>query len=156
MSVTGAGCSQEHKNTKFVWDLRKTGFCKGRFRRYDFCLRLLWVTSMCLRNIHYARDIGTECVQSYTGYHIPPNIIKCEITANKIRFHCFKAMSLVRLAHCLFSRRVSFWFSGVCMILGQFRFVFHLIVCGHFLSLFALGSAPLTVLFSCSPLPCWN
>ena len=94
----------------------------------------------------------------YTGYHIPPNITqcvtqaKCEVT-KIIRFHWFKAMSLVRLAHGLFSRRVSFWFSGVCMILGQLWSLFHSIVCGHFLSLFALGSAPLTVLFSCSPLP---
>ena len=39
------------------------------------------------------------------------------------------------------------------MILGLFRSVFHLTVSGHFLSLFALGSAPLTVLSSCSPLP---
>ena len=111
---------------------------------------------MCLCNIHYASAIGTECVRIYTGYHIPPNITqcvtqaKCEIIKNKIRF---QAMSLVRLAHSLFSRRVSFWFSGVCMILGQLWSLFHSIVCGHFLSLFALGSAPLTVLFSCSPLP---
>ena len=136
MSVTGAGRLQEHKNTKFVWDLRKTGFCKDRFRRYNFCLQILWVTSMCLCNIHSASDIGTECVQFYTGYHIPHNITKCvtqamcEITTNKIRFHCFKAMSLVRLAHSLLSRRVSFWFSGVCMILGQLRSVFRLMVCG--------------------------
>ena len=128
VSVTGAGRLQEHKNTKFVWDLRKTGFCRGRSREYDFCLRLclLWVTSMCLCNIHYmyASAIGTECVKIYAGYHIPPNITqcvtqaKCEVT-KIIRFHCFKAMSLVRLAHGLFSRRVSFWFLGVCMILGQ-------------------------------------
>ena len=77
VSVTGAGRLQEHKNTKFAWNLRKTGFCKGRFRQYDFCLQLLWVTSMsflCLCNIHYASDIGTECMRIYTGYHIPPNI----------------------------------------------------------------------------------
>ena len=79
VSVTGAGRLQEHKNTKFVWDLRKTGFCKGRSRQYNFCLRLLWVTSMCLCNIHYmyASAIGTECMQIYTGYHIPPNITQC-------------------------------------------------------------------------------
>ena len=138
MSVTGAGRLQEQKNTKFAEDLRKTGFCKGRFRWYDFCIRLLWVTSMCLCNIHYASDIGTKCVRIYTGYHIPHNIkwfvtqAMCEITTNKIRFHCFKAMSLIRLAHSLLSKRVSFWFSGVCMILGQLRSVFRLILCGTF------------------------
>ena len=39
------------------------------------------------------------------------------------------------------------------MILGLLRSGFCLIVSGHFLSPFALGSAPLTVLSSCSPLP---
>ena len=39
------------------------------------------------------------------------------------------------------------------MILGLLRSVFYLIVVGHFLSPFALGSAPLTVLSSCSPPP---
>ena len=37
----------------------------------------------------YASAIGTECMEIYTGYHIPPNITqcvtqaKCEITKNK-------------------------------------------------------------------------
>ena len=29
VSVTGAGCLQECKNTEFVSKLRKTGFCEG-------------------------------------------------------------------------------------------------------------------------------
>ena len=29
VSVTGAGCLQECKNTEFVSELSKTGFCKG-------------------------------------------------------------------------------------------------------------------------------
>ena len=116
-------------------------------------------------NIHYAHTamiVGTVLMVNITWYryrmraklhripHPPPNITKCltqalsEITTNKIRFLCFnKAVSLVRLAHNLLSRRVSFWFTGVSMIVGQLRSVFHLIVCGHFLSLFALGFAPL-------------
>ena len=77
----------------------------------------------------------------------------CYVFERIIRFVCFKAMSLDMLAHTLLSRRVSFWFSEVCMILGQLQSAFHLIVCGHFLSLFALGSTPLTVLSSCSPPP---
>ena len=28
-SETGAGRLQERKNTEFVWELRKMGFCKG-------------------------------------------------------------------------------------------------------------------------------
>ena len=27
--MTGAGCLRECKNTKFVWQSRKTGFCEG-------------------------------------------------------------------------------------------------------------------------------
>ena len=65
-------------------------------------------------------------------------------------------MSLVRLAHSLLSRRVSFCFSEVCLILGPLRSVFCLIVSGLFLSPFALGSAPLTALSSCSPPHCWD
>ena len=29
VSVTGAGCLPGCKNTEFVWELRKTGFCEG-------------------------------------------------------------------------------------------------------------------------------
>ena len=42
------------------------------------------------------------------------------------------------------------------MILGLLRSVFCLIVVGHFLSPFALGSAPLTVLSFCSLPHCWG
>ena len=29
VSITGAGRLRESKNTEFVWELRKTGFCEG-------------------------------------------------------------------------------------------------------------------------------
>ena len=29
VSITGAGRLRECKNTKFVWEVRKTGFCDG-------------------------------------------------------------------------------------------------------------------------------
>ena len=74
----------------------------------------------------------------------------CFVFEQIIRFVCFKAMSLVMLAHSLLSKRVSFWFSEVCMILGQLQSAFHLIVCGKFLSLFALGSLG-SIFPSCLP-----
>ena len=33
VSVTAAGCLRECKNTEFVWELRKTGFCGGVFKK---------------------------------------------------------------------------------------------------------------------------
>ena len=97
-------------------------------------------------------------MRSYTGYHIPPQHYKVTQPSRKYKVSnlCFKAMSLVRLAHSLLSRTVSFCFSEVCLILGPLRSVFCLIVSCHFLSPFALGSAPLTVLSSCSPPHCWD
>ena len=32
VSVTGAGCLLEFKNTDFVWELRRTGFCEGSYK----------------------------------------------------------------------------------------------------------------------------
>ena len=43
VSVTAAGRLRECKNTEFVWELRKTGFCGGVFKKS--CL----LTSMAIR-----------------------------------------------------------------------------------------------------------
>ena len=43
VSVTAAGRLRECKNTEFVWELRKTGFCGGVFKKS--CL----LTSMSIR-----------------------------------------------------------------------------------------------------------
>ena len=39
-SETGAGLLQERKNTEFVWELRKMGFCKGGRLRERFLVEL--------------------------------------------------------------------------------------------------------------------
>ena len=33
VSVTGAGHLLERKNTDFVWELRRTGFCEGSYKK---------------------------------------------------------------------------------------------------------------------------
>ena len=43
VSVTAAGHLRECKNTEFVWELRKTGFCGGVFKKSGL------VTSVSIR-----------------------------------------------------------------------------------------------------------
>ena len=41
--ITGVGCLRECKNTEFVWEIRKMGFCEGG--RKKNCLRV-FITSL--------------------------------------------------------------------------------------------------------------